>query len=134
MESERIPFPVAILLCDTIITDAKTTKKTLVGIFESFNLPQLPSAVAGYSFFARLADMEGKYYFRINVVSLEGDKSIAVINSSEINVPAGNRYIDLALTMPQITFEKAGLHEFQLLANEIYLGRVVIEVRKMEEK
>ena len=65
---EPVPSVIAILLCDRIIEEVGTHKKTLVGIFDRINVPapvRMPLA-----FYARLTDAEGKYKFRVDVMFL----------------------------------------------------------------
>ncbi|HVN77642.1 MAG TPA: hypothetical protein VMW38_01460 [Terriglobia bacterium] len=125
-----VPSLISLLLCDQVIVDARTAKKTLVGLFDSINLIEFPSQLGGFTLFARLADMEGTYVFRLSVVDLSQDKTLATVVSSEANAPETARYADLLLTVPPILFERPATHEFQLFANDIYLGRSLIDVKQ----
>ena len=119
-------------MCDTVIQEAGTGKKTLVGVFDRFNFPSVPAQIVGFTFFARLTDLNGSYTFRIDVADLREDKILARIETNEVthDDPLGS--MDLVLTMPPIQFNNFGMHEFQLYANRVYLGRYVIDVRKLE--
>ena len=134
MSSDLIPTVVALLLCDTVIIEEGTGKKSLIGVFDRFNFPEFPAQVQGFSFYARLTDVEGNYTFRIDVTDLEFDKVILSIDSSEALTPENVRYMDLVLTMPPVKFPRPGNYEFQLYANRVYIGREVVIVRKLEER
>src|SRR3990172_6809166 len=132
MSESPIPAIRAILMCDTVIQEAGTGKKTLVGVFDRFVFPNVPAQIGGFTFFARITDLNGSYSFRIDVVDLREDKKLARIETNEFthDDPLGS--MDLVLPIPPIRFINFGKHEFQLYANNIYLGRCVIDVTKLE--
>lgn len=129
-----VPTVLAALLCDMIITDAATSKKTLVGIFDSFNLPGLPAQVGGFSLYARLTDAEGKYTFRVRFVRLEDDKVLAEATTNEIEATERLGFCDLAMRLPPLPLERAGRYEFQLYANDVYIGRTTVDARLIQEQ
>jgi hypothetical protein len=125
-----VPSLISLLLCDQVIVDVRTGKKTIVGLFESINLIEIPSKFGGFTLFVRLADTEGCYVFRVNVVDLSQDKTLATITTSEASPPGNARYVDLLLTVPPVPFERPATHEIQFFANDVYLGRSLIDVRQ----
>jgi len=67
----NIPSVLAIVLCDWIIIEQGTGKKTLVGLFDNLNAPAFPF-LRPLGFYARLTDLDGDYKFDVRVVRLEG--------------------------------------------------------------
>lgn len=131
MAQSCIPTVLAMLLCDQVITDAESTKKTLVGLFDSVFASQVPVLYAkGFSIFARLSDVEGKYNFRVDVVFLDEDKALGSVTTKEVIAPNRLGFVELIIVVSGIGFEKYGKYEFQLYANDVYVGRTTLIVAK----
>ncbi len=131
MAEPGIPTVLAMLLCDQVITDAGSQKKTLVGLFDSVFTPQVPFLyVGGFSIFARLSDAEGKYNFRVDVVFLDDDKPLGSVTTNEVIAPNRLAFVELIMVVAGIGFEKYGKYEFQLYANDVYVGRTTLIVTK----
>ena len=71
--NNNLPSVLAILLCDWIIIECGTGKKTLVGIFDELGSPSFPASRT-VGFYARLTDLEGSYHFNVRIVRLDGDE------------------------------------------------------------
>jgi len=129
----NVPSLLAILLCDQAILEQGTGKKTLVGIFEDIRSPGEPIAHR-IGFFARMTDLEGRYHFAIKVVRIAPEGEVVVAGGQ---LPLAQAMtdrlanVDLALNLP-VVFPAFGMYEFQLFANDMYLGRAVLNCRKQE--
>lgn len=126
-----IPTVLSILVCDSIIIEAGTGKKSFIGVFDVLNARALP-VVHSVGFFARLTDLEGKYRFTVKVVHLDvaGEKPVAGLDTQEQEMLDPLAMMDLALTLP-IKFPALGRYEFQLFANDCYVGRATMVVSKI---
>ena len=128
MPTQPVPSVLAILLCDRIITEAVTDKKTLVGVFQNVNAAKIPTALQ-MAFYARLTDAEGKYKFRVDVVRLNDNQAIGRIETTgELEVTDRLAPVELAMNLPGVPFDQLGRYEFQLYGNEIYLGHISLDV------
>ena len=129
----NIPFLLALLLCDCVITDSETGKRSVIGIFDKIWSPAEP-IFQRVALFARLTDMEGEYRFSIRVVHVLGDSENMVAQGQVFVSPPQDRLqpVDIALNLPPTTFPQFGRYEFQLFANEIFLGRATLNVAKTE--
>jgi hypothetical protein len=126
-EEPPIPSVLSFLLCDQIITEANTTKKSLIGLFDRLFVRSLPAFHPVVWVFAKLADAEGEYKFRVEVVRLESDRPVGRAISPNAEVPSRLQNIDLVLRLP-IPFEELGTYEFQLYANDVWIGRTKLSV------
>jgi uncharacterized protein DUF6941 len=127
MADAPVPTLVAMLLCDTVIQDAQTTKKSLIGIFTQVNAIDFPTTVNA-TVFARLTDAEGKYKFRLDVVNLTENKTILSLPSPhEVEAPSQLALVEIVLQFQRLPVPSAGKYEFQLWANDAYLGRTTME-------
>jgi hypothetical protein len=129
-----VPSVLAILLCDHIIIEQGTGKTSLIGIFDDLNVPQVPVA-QGLGFFARLTDAEGHYQFTIREVYLgEQEKVLGRVDVNPIDAVDRLGMIHLSLNLPPLPFPDFGRYEFQLFADEIYLGRATLQVKQIKER
>jgi hypothetical protein len=129
----NIPSLLAILLCDQIILEQGTGKKTLVGVFDDLwsNSEPITQRVG---FYAKMTDLEGHYQFAIKVVRIAAEGEIVVAGGNiPMTQPITNRLanLDIALNVPTV-FPTFGKYEFQLFANDMYLGRAVLNCCKQE--
>ena len=124
-----IPSVSAILICDRVIEEAGTGKKTLVGIFERAHAPQVPALVP-FAIYARLTDAEGDYRFRINISFLRSDREevIGQLSAEIRNVQARLGVLEVGLNLPPWPFPSFGRYEVQLYANDIYIAHTAIDV------
>ena len=60
MSEPPIPSLLAMLICDQIIVDEQTKKKSLIGIFDNINSLAFPASV-NCAIYAKMADAEGGY-------------------------------------------------------------------------
>jgi hypothetical protein len=127
---EPVPSVIAILLCDRIIEEVGTHKKSLVGIFDRITVPapvQMPLA-----FYARLTDAEGKYKFRVNVMSLSDENLVMQGETSEGEIKSRLDVTEVGMTFPPVPFPTPGRYEFQLYGNDVYLGHATVHVAGKE--
>src|SRR5713101_1532169 len=107
-----VPSVLAMLLCDQIIVDAQTQKKSLIGIFENFNAMVFP-AIANISVYAKLADAEGQYKFKIRVVHLRDERLIGEVFADGM-IQTRLEPVDVAVYLMGFTVPDPGKYEFQL--------------------
>jgi hypothetical protein len=125
----NIPSVLAIVLCDRIIIEQGTGKKTLIGIFNNLNAASFPT-VQPVGFYASLTDLEGHYRFDIRVVRLAGDGE-ELMGGAEAEFTAHDRLaiLEMAVNLPPVPFTAPGRYEFQLFADGVYIGRATLNVQ-----
>lgn len=82
-----------------------------------------------------MTDAEGEYKFTVRIVYLGEEEQIVGGLETE-GVTASDRLgvLNLALNLPPVRFPQFGRYEFQLFANNVYIGRAVINAVKLEAK
>src|SRR5436305_596684 len=73
MSAQPKPVPMAIVICDQIIEDRLTGKKTLVGLFNSIAARSFPCTHATMSVFVSLTEGRGKYKLAGDWRSVQGN-------------------------------------------------------------
>ena len=126
---DLIPSVLSILVCDQVIIDETTRKKTLVGIFDAIFGTDTP-VVQPVGFYARLTDLEGEYKFRIRIVELGDEDEVftGVVDTTAINCSDRLAIIEIALNLPHVPFPNFGRYEFQLFSNDVYVGRAPVSI------
>src|SRR5437899_3153524 len=113
-EPPPIPSVLVFLVCDQVIQEAGTNKKSLIGMFDRIYAKQVPAAGGPFWLFAKIVDAEGNYSFRIEVVKLETDKQIGRMDMPPMPVPDRLAGAELVLRIPMLPFEEYGTYEFNL--------------------
>ncbi len=119
------------LVCDTVITEAQTNKKTLVGVFDKWRLPQVPGVVGPFWVYTKLIDGVGKYVFKVRFVFLDEDLTVAEAVTREVEFMDRLAAAELPFPMPPIPVQKQGTYELQLYANDVYIGRSVMQIEQL---
>ncbi|MCF6312286.1 MAG: hypothetical protein L3J39_07520 [Verrucomicrobiales bacterium] len=118
------PIGIALILCDSIITDAKTGKNSLIGLFNNINCNSLPSLHARFCIFAQLTNGRGKQSIDIRCQSLQAEE-VVFQTGGEIEFVNPNQVIEIQFELLNLTFPHAGMYTVELEAD----GMLVIESR-----
>jgi len=133
MNEAPVPSVLAMLVCENIIIEAVTNKKTLVGVFNQIQNSQFPAPFGPFWIYARLADAEGDYVLRLELVHLETNKKILSASGMDVHVPNRLGPHELSLNIQRIFFELPGTYEVLLYANDVWIGRTTVSVVKKEQ-
>jgi hypothetical protein len=115
MKDAPIPSVVAMLVCDQVIAEQGTNKKSLIGVFEVFNAFGFPTMIPRIAIYVKLADAFGKYQFKLRLVRLKNEALVAEI-AIDADVTDSAHYSELVLNMGNLPFPEPGKYEFQLYA------------------
>lgn len=124
MSDAPIPSVVAMLVCDQVITEMGTGKKSLIGVFENVNSPMFPTQIR-IGIYARLVDAEGDYDILIRLVNLKDESRVADIKA-EARAVKREAAAELVVNIAGIVLPEPGRYEFQLFANDAFLHRVTM--------
>ena len=128
-EANPIPTVLAFLICETVITDAETQKKTIVGVFDRVLAGVAPQSI-NLGLYAKLVEGNGQYTFMIKMVNLKDEGRVVQVpilgNWANPQAP-----FELAVNFRGLVVPDFGTYEFQLYASDVYLGRAVFSLEKM---
>jgi hypothetical protein len=124
MADAPIPSVVAMLVCDQVITEFGTGKKSLIGIFENVNSPMFPTQIK-IGVYAKLVDAEGDYDILIRLVNLKDETRVADIKAEAKGIKREGA-AELVVNVAGIVLPEPGKYEFQLFANDAFLHRVTM--------
>lgn len=131
MSDPPIPTVTAMLLCDQIIAEQGSNKKSLIGIFEVMGSFVFPVAVPRISVYVRMVDGLGIYPIKLRLVKLSDESLIQEVDS-EINIVDEMHAWEVVVNLMGTQLPEAGKYEFQFYARDIYLHRVTMEVKQIE--
>ncbi len=124
-ENLNSAIPLALLVCDTVITDAMTGKKTLVGIFNSIGATKFPHVIPNVSIVASLTNLETETEVKIKLIAGNDD----VVFELPAKVPFKNPFDtpELIFNLQNLVIKTTGTYELQLIAkDEVIASRLII--------
>jgi len=124
MNEPPVPSVLAMLVCDQVIIDQLSNKKSIIGVFDNINASAFP-ALVNCAVYAKLADAEGKYKFKLRVVNLK-DESLIIELEVDGTANSQTEPTELALYLMGVPLPERGKYELQLYANGIYLSRITM--------
>jgi hypothetical protein len=132
MMSNIAPTMNAMLLCDSIITEVGTNKKSLIGIFENIFAPIFPCKHYHLSVYVKFGSAQGKYRFRVELIDVSTDKIIGKGEIPELNVPDKLGTYELAFNLIGLQFEHEGRYEFRIFADDKMFANKTFGVLRLE--
>lgn len=126
MSTER-PLVLALVLCDQIITEHQSMKKSLIGTFSSVTFGSLPAVYPRMFVYAALTNGQGKADAGLRCVFMDSPDGIGR-PLWEVSAPIAfdnpNRVVEICFELNGIAFKSPGLHTFELsCANELLIER-----------
>jgi len=118
------------LICDQVIVEHGTGKKSLIGVFEQLNAFSFPTQTR-LAIYVKLVDASGNYDLLIRVVNLKDETKVAEIKAMANNL-SQIAAAEFAINIAGIILPEAGKYEFQLYANDIYLHRVTMNAATIQ--
>ena len=124
----------AMLICDYVITEKDTNKKSLIGIFENIQTSKFPCTHYALCVYVKLTDARGHYRFWLELVDLQKDQSVFRTDiPDEIVIEDPLSTYQLVFNLNGLQFEHAGEYEFRIFANGKIFGQKSFVVREVGE-
>ena len=130
------PVVKAFLICDYVIHEQGTNKKSCIGIFHQINATRFPCRHGQLAIYSSITDALGDYSFHLSLVNLKDGKEIGSGTTPPLHIPDKLQTAELAFALQNIAFPQAGKYEFRLFANDQLIAQKsfsVLEVLRPEE-
>jgi|CXWL01.1.fsa_nt_gi hypothetical protein len=121
--TQTAPTPVlsAFMVCDNVIEDKLTNKKSLIGVFTDIRAITFPYVHYCLGIYVCLTDAEGEYELNLRLVHADsgikiGEAGLMVMIADRLSMS------DFAINLSHLVFPEPGRYEFQLYANRQFLG------------
>lgn len=124
----RRPVVKAFLVCDTIIHDAQTNKRSLIGVFHDLGSTQFPAVHPNLWIYANLTDAKGKYEFEFRLLDVTRNTLVGGAKPPPIEIGDPRQTAEFSAQLRNLTLPAAGVYEFHLLANHELIATKAIRV------
>ena len=122
----------AMLICDYVITERGTNKKSLIGVFENIGASTFPCTHFAMSVYIKLTDAQGGYKFRLELVDLQSDTLIGKSEMpEEVRIPSPLDAHELVFNLRGVRFMHPGKYEFRIFANDRIFGQKNLVVEQV---
>jgi len=129
-----VPKLDAILVCDAIVNEAGTNKKTLIGIFENICTPTLPCKHYKLSVYVKFTDAQGKYDFKLDLINLQANTIIGEGIVKGFEVVDKLTSSELVFNLLGLIFPNEGKYQFRIFANNKFFGSKTLSVVAVNQK
>ncbi len=116
------PTVVSLLICDQVIDDKLTNKKSAIGLFNMVVVPQVPVAINQMAILASVTEIVGKVQLELRLVN-DRDDSVIFASKGFVAAPSPLAVVDLVFTMQGIRVPTAGQYAFEMLHQGSPLAR-----------
>ena len=133
MSGTSPPQPVvkAFLVCDQVIQDAQTGKKSLIGVFHELRAERFPARHPLLWIYANLTDAHGRYTFQIRLLDVERNEVLGRGEPPPIDIPGPLQTTELSAQLRNVELPRPGTYEFQLVANDQLTATKAIRVSQV---
>ena len=107
----------AFLVCDSVIEDSLTKKKSLIGIFTHLQAATFPFQHHQLGLYFCLTDAEGTYHLEIDLVYVNTDQLVCRASLPDIAIHDRLQIADFGINIPALLFPAPGRYEIRLRMN-----------------
>jgi len=111
------PMGLAIVICDQIIEDKLTHKKSLIGIFNQIATPTFPCRHPRMAVFVSLTEGRGAYAVRLRMVHEESGTGIGEV-TGQIQFADVHTVAELNFELLNVTFPQPGLYSIEFYCDD----------------
>jgi hypothetical protein len=111
------PSGLAIVVCDQIIEDKHTSKKSLIGIFNNIASQQFPCRHPQVCVFISLTEGRGQYSARLRIANEETDAVVADV-SGQLQFPDVHAVVELVFNLVGLVFPNPGLYAIEFYCDD----------------
>jgi len=123
------PAVKAILICDQVIHEAGSNRKSLIGIFEEIHLAKFPAHYPRIAVYVNLTDANGEYVLEMRLQSEDGTE-VGRGTTPKMRIENPLATCEFALQISNLVFPGPGQYEFQIFANDAFLASKAFRVRQ----
>jgi hypothetical protein len=110
-------------VCDSVIEDSLTKKKSLIGLFTHLQAMTFPFQHHQLGLYFCMTDAEGTYHFDIDLMHVNTDQLVCRASLPDIVIGDRLQIADFGINVPALLFPSPGRYEFRLRVN----GRVIAQ-------
>ena len=117
MGNQPAPVGVAIVICDLIIDDKLTNKKSLIGIFNQIGTQNFPYRHPQIGVFVSVTEGRGECTARLRIVHNENDRVVAEVNGN-LQFTDVNAVVELNFNLVGLVFPEPGPYSIEFYCDD----------------
>ncbi len=116
------PTLVALLICDQVIDDRLTNKKSAIGLFNAILVPRVPATIQQMVVMAALTELQGETNVELRLIR-DADNHILFSATETVSAPSPLATVDMVFALRGVKIETGGQYAIELLSEAALLGR-----------
>lgn len=116
------PTLVSLLICDQLIDDRFTNKKSAIGMFNTIISPTMPTAIQQLTVLASLTELSGQTPVELRLVR-DADNGLIFRGNGRVDAPNPLAVVDLVFTLQGIQLPTPGQYAMEIWTSDDLLGR-----------
>ena len=122
------PSVVSLLLCDQVIDDKLTGKKSAIGIINTIVAAQIPTTIQQMVILASVTEISGRVELELRLIR-DTDNQVLFGGKGTVEAPNPLAVVDLLFAMHGVHIPEAGQYAFEMLSEDELLARRRFQVR-----
>jgi hypothetical protein len=120
MTNSDAPICVAVIICNDVIEDKRTSNKSLIGLFNAISAPQLPVTHPRMNVIASLTNAGADLPISLHITAPSG----AEVMKAEGNVPMNDplAVVDVVFEVNGLPIEELGTYMIDIFTGSNHLG------------
>ncbi|MCR4575207.1 MAG: hypothetical protein K5787_15720 [Lentisphaeria bacterium] len=118
MKTSEIPMGLSLLLCDTIIQDIITGKRSLIGLFSQIHAPKLPCIHSSMMVLVSVTGGQGSYPCELICEHPELQEPVFRKNFT-LNFENPFQVVDMTFNLKNIVFKLPGKYEIKVIIDGV---------------
>ena len=118
MPALESPLGLSLLMCDAIIEDKHTGKKTLVGLFDRVHARRFPCVHPFMCVFVSLTGARGKFPCEV-VCRHQDSHTVAFSAKGEVTMRDPRQVVDLVFRLSGVTFAKPEMYWLNFIIDDV---------------
>ena len=116
--SYSVPYPLSLILCDTVYTEPQTGKKALIGLFSVLYTAGFPVCHPGFCVYLAFSDCEGTVRLKLRIVDADEERDPIVEVVHDFQIADRLAVMEMVWTAGAIVFPAAGEYRIQTFADD----------------
>lgn len=115
MSNKPVPIPLVMAICDTVIEDKLTGKKSLIGLFNNINAKSVPTVHPGLNVYVALTEGNGSYEGKLRCL-VDNDRVLEIGGPLTFKHP--HQIVEWNFSLRNLPLPKFGEYRLELLCDE----------------
>lgn len=121
------------MVCDHIIVEQGTNKKSLIGVFNNIGSTSFPVIHPQMSIFVAMTNGRGRLPTTLRFVR-ESDQKEIFSAAGEVLFPSPNDVVELVFNIVQAPFEEPGLYTFEVYCDDELVLEKRFQVAQLKQQ